>query len=243
MGVYPKKKVMSGRFGFNTEKIQEGIESGGLDAVAGITTAVGAGISNIGKKDLGYGVSHQGVGAATYGTGLQMAGTLGAAGAKFGGPMGALIGAGVGMAAGTITGFVKAKSEKKNAESLFTQNLSGAVNTSAKESKTKYAGLGRFKARSYESGGKIDPNGKAVIMGGKLHKDGGNDIILADSREKIAETEREELLLTFEQTNDIESLIEQFDSKKNDALLVKLGKRFQEILMNETIDNSGIYAF
>jgi hypothetical protein len=242
MPIYPnKRKVMAGRFGFDTEKIQEGIDSGKVDTIAGITTAVGAGVSNIGKKDLGYGASHKGVGANTYGTGLQMAGTFGAAGAKIGGPMGLAIGAGVGMTAGMVSGFVNGKKDKAEAESLFKTNMSGALNKQAKESRANYGSLGSYKSRSYSNGGSI-ADGKAVIMGGKLHKDGGNPIVNAEDGQKIAETEREELLLTSEQTDLVDEYVLKFENEKSNTILEQLGRKFQNILLHETIDNSGIYG-
>ena len=240
---YPQKrhKVLSGRFGFDMEKVEAGMSNGKLDAASALATGAGELVSNIGKKDLGYGVSYQGVGAATAGGALKGAGT----GYQFGkmlGPQGAVAGAAIGAAVGATSSFINAKDEKKKALSQFKINLSDAINTEAKKSRADYAGIGSYKAQSYEKGGKIDPTGKAVIMGGKLHKDGGNPIVRIDTGQKIAETEREELLLTSAQTEELEVLMKAYESKKLETQLVNLGKRIQEIIMNETIDNSGLYV-
>jgi len=247
MPIYPnKRKVMAGRFGFDTEKIKEGlqsgIDSGKVDAIGGLTTAIGAGVSNIGKTDLGYGASYQGVGAKSIGTGLQMAGSLGMAGSKIGGPLGLAVGAGVGMVAGSISGFVNGKKDKAQAESDFKTNMSASLNKKSKESRSNYGSLGSYKSQSYANGGSLNSAGKAVIMGGKLHKDGGNPIVTSEKGEKIAETEREELLLSSKQTSEIEQLISSYDKKNLNNTLETLGKRVQEILLNETIDNSGLYG-
>lgn len=240
---YPSKrhKVLSGRFGFDMEKIEAGMENGKLDTASALATGAGAAITALGKKDLGYGVSYTGTGAATAGGALKGAGTGYQIG-KILGPKGAVAGAAIGTVVGGVSSLAKAGQMKKDAQSAFTLNLSEAINTQSKKSRRDYAGLGGFKAQSYEKGGKINTSGKAVIMGGKLHKDGGNPIVKAETGEKIAETEREELLLTSEQTESLESLIKAYDSKKLETQLVKLGKRIQEILLNETIDNSGLYG-
>jgi hypothetical protein len=241
MPIYPKKKVMAGRFGFLTEKVQEGLDSGKLEVGAGISDVAGGLISNIGKKDLGYGVSHQGVGAATAGSAVSWGAKGLQIGSKFG-PLGAIIGAGIGIQGGAIKGFIDGKKQKEKALSQFKTNMSGELNKQAKESRSNYAGLAGYKATSYKNGGPIDVSKKAVIMGGNLHKDGGNPIVNTDSGEKIAETEREELLLTSTQTSEIEDFIRVYENKKLNNTLENLGKRFQEIILNETIDNSGIYA-
>jgi hypothetical protein len=241
MGIYPKKKVMAGRFGFDTAKVQEGLDSGKLEAGAGMINASSGFISNIGKKSIGYGVSYQGVGSATAGSAIDMGSKGLKIGSKFGAP-GAIIGAGVGIVAGGVTGFVNGKQAKEKALSQFKTNMSGELNKQAKQSRINYAGLAGYKATSYKNGGPIDVSKKAVIMGGNLHKDGGNPIVNTDSGEKIAETEREELLLTSTQTSEIEDFIRVYENKKLNNTLENLGKRFQEIILNETIDNSGIYA-
>jgi hypothetical protein len=232
MGIYPGKKVMSGRFGFDMAKVQEGLDSGKLDIASGVTGAMGAAISNLGKKDLGYGVSHQGVGAATAGGALSGAAMGFQVGKNFGVP-GAIIGTGVGLVTGGAKGLINAKEEKKKALSQVKINMSDSINSASKNSKNQYASLGGFKHASYAQGGKFMNEDKAVIMGGKRHKDGGNPIVFAENGEKIAETEREELLLTYKQTSELESMIEKFDSSKSESVMVSLGKRIQEILLND----------
>lgn len=71
------------------------------------------------------------------------------------------------------------------------------------QSAQAYAGF-RPKFSLYKKGGSLK---KAVILGGKSHKDGGNDIIDAASGQKVAETEIAELLLNKQQTEQVEALI------------------------------------
>lgn len=232
MSIYPKKKT----FGFDTEKLENMNTSG----ISGVGMAVGEAVSNIGKKDLGYGVSHKGVGANAVGTGIKGLGVGVEIGSKFG-PMGTIIGAGIGWQAGIIGGALNGKELKQKALDEFTQKQGDAIGQVQRQSKKKYGTLQGFQGKTYAKGGKIKEN-ESVILGGKLHKDGGNPIVKIDTKEKIAETEREELLLSYEHTVEIEDLIKKYDGEKSDLTLEKLGKAIKRILLKETKDNSGTYV-
>lgn len=230
-------------FGFDLSKI----ENVDMNTAGAAAVMAGTAVKEIGKKDLGYGVSHKGVGANTAGTALQGAGT----GAKIGsmlGPKGAVIGAGLGLTAGAVGGLITGKKDKLEAENEFRQRQGEAIGDVSRRSRKKYGTLQGYQGSQYfKSGGKLlqgkeGDGSKSVILGGKLHKDGGNDIVKADTKEKIAETEREELLLSFGHTQEVEKLMAKYDETKLDTVLEKLGKTVQRILLNETTDNSGIYG-
>lgn len=244
MGLYPNKKQGTG-FGFDTQKLKD-LDGTGAGA-AGL--ALGEGISNIGKKNIGYGVSHKGVGASTAGSAIKTAGIGMEIGSKFGG-FGGVIGAGAGLVAGTAIGLINAKKDKIEAYGEFRQRQGEAITDASRTSKKKYGTLQGYTGTAlYKRGGKVDgaetlgsKGNLSVILGGKLHKDGGNDIVKASNKEKIAETEREELLLSFEHTKRIEKIIEKFDKNNLEANMIELGREIKKILLNETIDNSGLYS-
>jgi hypothetical protein len=93
-------------------------------------------------------------------------------------------------------------------------------------------------------GGKIPElelaEGKAVVLGGSLHEDGGNPV--TDKTGKvIVETEREELLLDDAHTTTLDKHIEAYDRTSDDSHHLKLGKLVKELIDN-SVDNSGKYS-
>lgn len=96
----------------------------------------------------------------------------------------------------------------------------------------------RESIKKYQDGGKID---SAVILGGKGHDEGGNDVIDSRTKQKVAETESHELLLTKSQTETVEKCIELYDKDKDERHLLRLGKEITEIITKFTKDNSGDY--
>lgn len=99
--------------------------------------------------------------------------------------------------------------------------------------------------KEYQRGGVITyRKGGAVILGGQLHKEEGmlgkgNPIF--HNNQKIAETEREELLLNKEQTTKIESYAKQYEETGDKECLLKLGSAIQHIINFQTEDASGKY--
>lgn len=97
----------------------------------------------------------------------------------------------------------------------------------------------------HERGGIIEyKKGGAVILGGQLHKEEGmlgkgNPIF--HNNQKVAETEREELLLNKEQTTQIEAFAKQYEETKDKECLLKLGTTIQHIINFQTEDASGKY--
>lgn len=245
MAIYPQKGVRKGKFGFNLGKLdQAGKAQGTFDGLSGgvgggIASTAGNLVSNIGKKKLGYGIEHQGVGASAAGVGLKGAGAGYEIGKNFG-PMGAAIGAGAGLIGGATVGLIKGNKLKEEAEDKFTQLQGNAITDVSRQSRKKYGTLQRYKGRVYEEGGRIPS--MSVILGGKLHKDGGNAIVFKKDNKKVAETEMEELLLSHAHTKEIDGLIGKYDKTNLNISLEKLGKSIQRILLNETKDNSGRYT-
>jgi hypothetical protein len=88
--------------------------------------------------------------------------------------------------------------------------------------------------------------GGAVILGGQRHGEGQGELgegnpVVDEQGEKVAETEREELLLTIAQTEQVEALVGQYDKSKDPALLSQLGALVRGIIVNDTEDKSGSY--
>lgn len=239
--IYPKKKPKAG-FGLDLKQmnLKEGIiESSRTIGAAGALS--GGLIKKVGTKDLGYGVSDT-AGAASYlgstvsgiGKGVEM-------GSAFGAP-GIVIGAIGGAAVGSITGAVDAiKNDKDSAFRKRDSLEMGAVTDQNNAGVSAYNQLEQKQVMA--DGGEVPegedqaPNDKAVILGGKLHKDGGNDII-DETGQKVAETEREEILFTKEQTEQIERSIAMIASG-NEEEYENLGSYVKEVILNRTEDNSG----
>jgi hypothetical protein len=253
MANYPADKSGS-KFGFNLKNVnKEGNPQGTFDKLGdgvggGVMGMAGEAVSNIGKQNMGYGVSYKGTGAMAAGTGLKGAGAGYEIGKNFGAP-GAVIGAAAGLVGGTVAGAIKGKRLKEEAIGTFNQKQGEAITDISRTSRKKYGTLQGYKGASYAKGGKMDigksmggSSGKSVILGGRLHSEGGNLIVHAKTKKPLAETEREELFLTDKHTVQVEEIIKKYDSKQSDAVLEELGQVVQHILLNETIDNSGRFS-
>ncbi len=154
--------------------------------------------------------------------------------------IGTAIGAVVGGAAGAVVGLVGGnKKKKKYYRDMRDRQL--AVNQRRNEAANR-----TFLQPTFAQGGEIDAAGGddndfAVVLGGNLHKDGGNAIIDAKTGEKKFETEKSEILFSGTQSATIDSHITKFDSTGDEYCLVELGKSVRSIIKNKTKDNSGTY--
>lgn len=170
------------------------------------------------------------------------------------GPYGMLIGAGIkgvqlGLTAlGAFDARLGADGQKqigdiKSSKAQFknkinTERVYGDLDRKSKMTSAYYnGGVLKHKTSIYRSG--------AVILGGYRHHqknklgDKGNPI-LNHKGEKIAETEREELLLNKDQTNRIETLHAKIkENPQDDMAYFDLGSEVRNIILNETKDNSG----
>jgi hypothetical protein len=119
--------------------------------------------------------------------------------------------------------------EKRRQENLATNSLNAQSNSA-------------FGTLTFEKGGSIPGvQDQAVVLGGEMHEDGGNAVLDARTGEKVAETEREELLFTKAQTESIEKHIAAFEKTSDVSHLLALGKMIQDIVNNNMIDYSGKY--
>lgn len=141
-------------------------------------------------------------------------------------------------------GIVKGKRKADEAQKLNQQLQIAEGNQVQKESNETYGQL------SYKDGGELldrepdrdDVQDQAVVLGGESHANGGNAVVDADTGEKVAETEKEELLFTKEQTESIEKQIALYVQTKDQTYLVKLGEIVQDIVRNQMKDYSGKYS-
>jgi hypothetical protein len=85
-----------------------------------------------------------------------------------------------------------------------------------------------------------------VIPKGKLHKENNNlgnkdkgIPVIDNDGTKHFEVEKEELILTLEVTEKVESLAAGYQSTGNESKLVELGKLLTEEILRNTKDNSG----
>lgn len=100
-------------------------------------------------------------------------------------------------------------------------------------------GDGRKKVPKFRTGGEL-AKGKAIVLGGDLHKDGGNKVT-DEKGEIVAETEREELLLDAVHAKAINKHIKLFKDTGDDAHYIHLGRIAKE-MVEDSIDNSGKYS-
>lgn len=145
--------------------------------------------------------------------------------------------------------FTKASYDEQIIKPVKTQNntVKKATNYIPRKRKQERAeGLGGFNYL-FKKGGKGMFRYKhgAVILGGSRHHEKnelgtkGNPIVDAKGV-KVAETEREELLLNKEQTDKLEALHAQIKKNPSDISLYKtLGETTIDIIRNQTKDNSG----
>jgi hypothetical protein len=236
--IYPKRKTVKAQLGADLEGILGGA-TGGL-SMSG--TSIGSSISNVTgslwkDKDHGEGVFAPTVGESTVTTGIKGMGLGYDVGKNFG-PIGAAVGAGIGLVGGATVGAIKGNSIKEQAIAEANRRMKGRSNDQAEESRMYYGGMSRYTDGMYAKGGEAPATtdqGGAVILGGKSHYEGGNDIVDLKSGEKIAETESRELVLDVDQTNLVEAAV-----TKKDAL--KAGNIMKTIVQKQTTDRSGAYG-
>ncbi len=114
-----------------------------------------------------------------------------------------------------------------------------------KNSNQRYAQKGAKIKSRHQKGGKIMKffRGGAVILGGQLHKEGNDNLgkgnPIYQNGAKVAETEREELLLNKEQTNNVEKHVKFYEQTKDPVHFRHLGMLMKEIVLNQTEDKSG----
>lgn len=105
-------------------------------------------------------------------------------------------------------------------------------------------------AKLFETGGVLPSfnSGKNVILKGVLHKennktgDKGVPVISCDTNkcEKVAEIEKEELVLTREKTAMLDTLINKAEMSKSTMDILAIGKYMYNEIVNNTIDNTKI---
>ncbi len=143
-----------------------------------------------------------------------------------------------------VSGFVKADRKQKQARKLNNDRQAAEASDLQKQSNFAYGQL------SYANGGSLQDDqheseavqNNAVILGGEDHRNGGNSVIDAKTGEKVAETEKNEILFTKNQTETIENFISKYEITKNQEELIWLGEFVKNIIDNHTIDYSGKYA-
>lgn len=239
--IYPKKKRKAG-FGLDLSqlKIKEGFQEN-PEMAADLGSGAEGFIKKAGTRDLGYGVKHTGAGANIAGSSIGGMGKGYNIGSKFG-AKGAIIGAGIGATIGLGKGIIESIGAKKNAfnerdsrelTAITDEKNDGAAMYNQMESKQLYAEDGTKLPDSVDQ----PTDDKAVILGGKRHKDGGNDVV-DQNGEKVAETEREEIIFSKSQTEMIEASIAKIEGGDESEYL-NLGSYVKEIINTRTKDNSG----
>lgn len=140
--------------------------------------------------------------------------------------------------------FAKAKRRKEEVATEKRNAMNRRISDMNAQSNSMFGKL------TYEDGGKLNDTGangeavqgKAVVLDGKLHKDGGNDVVDTSTGEKVAETEREELLFTRAQTESIEQHIAKYNKTQDEYCLKELGALVKKIVESEMIDYSGKFS-
>jgi hypothetical protein len=125
-----------------------------------------------------------------------------------------------GIMRGRAARAAKEKLEKEEAEREMVENR--------KKSNAMFSKL------TYEDGGELPDTGntssdESVILSGKSHEEGGNPI-LDDDGNMVAETEKEELIVSLNDTKDIEYLIENYKSIGDDKYLIAIGKKMKSVI-------------
>lgn len=155
--------------------------------------------------------------------------------------IGTVVGGVVGGAVGAVAGWIGGARKRKEYDRDMLARQQAKINRRQTNSNQL------FLTETYEDGGTIDADyedvtdyapSHAVVLGGKLHSQGGNPIIDTETGEKVYETEKGEILFTEQQTQDIEARIAQFDSTQDQKHLLFLGRIVKDILDKETVDNS-----
>lgn len=239
--IYPKKKPKAG-FGLDLSQLQlkEGLQENSASLGSAGQLAGGL-IKKAGTKDLGYGVSDTSGAASFLGSTVSGAAKGLEMGSSFGLP-GAIVGTAVGAGIGQITGAIDAI--KNDSESAFRKRDAREMEAVVSRNQEGTSAYNELEQKQVMKDGGEIPDGEdqpqkeeAVILGGKRHKEGGNDIV-DETGEKVAETEREEIIFTKEQTEMIERSISLIDSGDKEQY-VALGSYVKDIILNRTEDNSG----
>lgn len=164
-------------------------------------------------------------------------------GAQLGGGYGAAAGAVADLGEGTYNYITASKAADKQIAGI----RQGRVDDKIAEGKNLYGTLRNSYQKkdifSSKNGGTIFPKykfGGAVILGGKRHTQGGNDVV-NEQGGKVAETESKELLLNIDQSKTIEYHIAEYDKTKDKSHLAMLGNIMKNIITHQTVDNSGAY--
>jgi hypothetical protein len=242
--IYPgKKKVVKARSGMNFEQVdknaqtksgvQNALSMGANLAVPGLGTAIDA-ASGIGNAIAGDGTK----------AGLQVAGDI----VNPMSSINSLIDGNFAEAVPVVGSFMKSqrlKKEQQEAKAMENRVKSREMNISSAQ---MYEGLGK-KNQLYHKGGLFPGatnspeknGGKSVVLGGNDHEEGGNPVVDANSGKKVAETEKEELLMSQDHTESIEKQVASFDKSKEESDLIDLGRMVQSIVSKGMIDNSGKY--
>jgi hypothetical protein len=238
--IYKKKKPKAS-FGMDLGQLntKDALGTGAISAIGDFASKA---VMKAGTRDLGYGVKHTAGAARMYGGYLSGA-TKGAdIGMKFGGVYGAAIGAVGGAAIGLGKGIVDTIKNPKDL-AFMTRDSLQSLDVADKNSQGASFYNELEQKQVMKTGGEI-PDGedqpvdsKAIILGGKRHKDGGNDI-LDEQGNKIAETEREEIIFTKEQTDIIDQSVKRAEDGDYSAYL-ELGSYIKELITNRTEDQSG----
>lgn len=234
MSIYRKKKIVKAASGLDTGQINA-IDEGiivGANAIPVYGQAISAALK-IGKV----------AGEAISGDGTNTVRNIVGDTVNPFSTLNALASGNVKEAIPVLGSFAKSRRMKEEKRKLQEKKENAALNRLTAESNAVSNTL------TYEDGGEIpdiDLNDqavqdRAVVLGGSLHEDGGNPIIDANTGEKIAETETEELLLTKEQTDNIERHVAMYDNTMDKEHLLEIGKIIKNIVENEMIDYSGKY--
>jgi hypothetical protein len=226
--IYPKRKrVIKAGSGLNTEQIQsvnnQVVE--GTKSIPVVGQAISAGLS-IGST-IGEGIAGDGSN-----TGRQVLGDLLNPFSSVNSLM-----SGRFKEAIPIVGSVFAAQRKQKEMARQKKKELDAQNQKLSEESNK-----AFSTLTFKKGGSLPKvSDKAVLLGGKTHRDGGNAVLDAKTGEKVAETEREELLFTKKQTESIEFHIKEYEKTSDISHLLELGKFIQEIVMKDMVDYSKQY--
>ncbi|UJP63996.1 hypothetical protein [Mongoliitalea daihaiensis] len=228
--IYRRKRKAKFGLDLSQLKLKNALENNptGVGQAAG---GVGNILRNAGTRDIGFGVSHTSTGANIGASAMEWAGK-GAQFGKFGLAAGALVGG--------VMGLIGSRNSKRKAYAERDSRELQAIEAGNADSRSVY---NQLEANMMEDGGQLPPSEdeqgeeQAVILGGKRHSEGGNDVI-DESGEKVAETEREEIIFTKEQTELIETLCGEI-KQGDETAYERLGSYIKDIILNRTKDNSG----
>ncbi len=209
-----------------------------IGAAAGILSSA---VDLFPEEQTPAGVSYTGVGKSVAKGALSGAATGASLGSLVPG-IGTAIGAGVGALAGGVVSAIGASKAKKQAlaQQAAIQRQEGEKMNAL--SAAFYSKIPGFSYTAYGKEGMQIPGqeGKsgeetAVILSGQRHSEkgplGNGNPGVDQQGQKIVEVEKNELLLTTEQTKTIESLIDSYTASTSDDILYQLGSQMKEYLL------------